>query len=60
MAKKYMKKYSRFLSVKKMQIKTRLKLHLTPVRLATIKNIISNNVDKDVGKNKPQTLLVRM
>jgi hypothetical protein len=34
---KYMKKYSTSLAVKEAQIKTTLRLHLTPVRMAVIK-----------------------
>jgi hypothetical protein len=37
-----MKKYSISLAIKKMQIKTPLKFHLTPVRMAIIKNINNN------------------
>jgi hypothetical protein len=33
MTNKYMKKYSNFLAIKEMKIKTKLKFHLTPVRI---------------------------
>jgi hypothetical protein len=42
MAKKYMKKCSPSLAIKKMQIKSTLRFHLTPVRIAIIKNLINN------------------
>jgi hypothetical protein len=42
MPKKHMKKCSPTLAVKEMQIKTTLKFHLTPVRLAIIKNTTNN------------------
>jgi hypothetical protein len=50
MAKKHMKKMFTILGHKEMQIKTTLQFHLTPVRIATIKNT-NNNVGEDAGKN---------
>jgi hypothetical protein len=42
MAKKYMKKCLPSLAIKEMQIKATLRFHLTPVRIAVIKNTTSN------------------
>jgi hypothetical protein len=42
MAKKHMKKYSSSPAIKEMQIKTTLRFHLTPVRIAIIKNTNTN------------------
>jgi hypothetical protein len=42
MAKKHMKKFSPSLVTKEIQIKTMLRFHLIPVRMATIKNTNSN------------------
>jgi hypothetical protein len=53
MFKNHMKKYSLSLAIKEMQIKTTLRFHLTPVRIAIIKTPTTTNVGKDVGKHKP-------
>jgi hypothetical protein len=42
MAKKHMKKFSLSLAIKETQIKTTLRFHLTPVRIAIIKNTTNN------------------
>jgi hypothetical protein len=42
MAKKHMKKCSPSLAIKEVQIKAMLRFHLTPVRIATIKNTTNN------------------
>jgi hypothetical protein len=39
MAEKYLKKCSKSLGIKEMQIKMTLRLHFTPIRLAKIKTI---------------------
>jgi hypothetical protein len=41
-AKKHMKKCSPSLAIKEMQLKTTLRFHLTPVRIAIIKNTTNN------------------
>jgi hypothetical protein len=42
MAKKHMKKCSPSLAIKELEIKTTLRFHLTPVRIAIIKNTTNN------------------
>jgi hypothetical protein len=42
MAKKHMKKCSPSLAIMEMHIKTTLRFHLTPVRIAVIKNTTNN------------------
>jgi hypothetical protein len=50
MAKKHMKKCSPSLATKEMQIKTTLRFHLNPVRIAISKTSPTTCVGKDVGK----------
>jgi hypothetical protein len=42
MAKKHIKKCSPPLAIKEMKIKTTLRFHLTPIRIADIKNTTTN------------------
>jgi hypothetical protein len=49
MAKEHMKKCPPSLAIKEMQIKTTLKLHLTPVRIAIIKNNTNNQCSGNCG-----------
>jgi hypothetical protein len=42
MTSKYMKKYSTSLVIKEIQMKTKLRFHLTPLRMAIFK-VINNN-----------------
>jgi hypothetical protein len=42
MAKKHMKKYSPSVAIKEIQIKTTVRFHLTPFKIAIIKNTTNN------------------
>jgi hypothetical protein len=52
MAKKHMKQCSTSLAIKAMQIKIILRVYLTPVGMAAIKNT-NNKYQEDVGKKEP-------
>jgi hypothetical protein len=52
MANKYKKKCSVSLAIKEMQIKTTLRFHFTPVRMATIKKTTNAGEDSGAGLRK--------
>jgi hypothetical protein len=52
MANKYMKNYSTSLAIKEMQIKTTLRFHLTPVRMAILKSKTNNICWQGCGKTR--------
>jgi hypothetical protein len=53
MAKKHREKCSPSLAIKEMQIKTTLRFHLSPVRIAIIKNTTNNKCLRMWGKKEP-------
>jgi hypothetical protein len=53
MVKKYMRKCAPALAIKEMQVKTTLRLHLTPVRMATIKNTNDNKCWRGCKRKEP-------
>ena len=60
MAKKHVKRCSTSLIIREMQIKTTMRYHYTPVRMAAIQVCKAINAGEGVEKGNPLTLLVGM
>jgi hypothetical protein len=56
MAEKHLKKYSKSLVIKEVQIKTTLKFHLTPIRMAKIKTAGNNMCWRECEKEEHSSI----
>jgi len=57
MANKHMKRCSTSLIIREMQIKTTLRYHFTPIRMAPIQNLKAINAGEGVEKREPSYTL---
>ena len=53
MANKHMKRHSTSLTIREMQIKTTMRYHFTPVRMAVIQSLQAINAGEGVEKRQP-------
>ena len=53
MAKKHMKRWTRSLIIREMQIKTTMRYHLTLIRMPSSKNLQTINAGEGVEKREP-------